>query len=1264
MPENDSQPSANGCTRGTWHGWLRRTSAALIAVSGLLAGLAGAQAQPSDATRKTSSASWQLAAGDAVISGFSGIVRLSARPETKVASWRRTFIDTDGVSLRVMALGAPGFIWDGRQWSAPVNKVLKAADVGQVFGIALDDANLPNVYFTATSAFGLHIIGDDRNGDGLPDRLRSGRADARFMPGQWGSLPQAGPGSIYVLDGRTAEVRVLANITLDGELNSGPGLGNIAYDRAHRQLFVSDRDTGMIHRVSLDGVVIDHFDHGVEGRAAANLAAVPHDAANRADITSPAFDVEDPATWGLAAPLRRTFGLAVHGGRLYYAVARGESGRPEVWSVGLHRKTGAFLNDPRFELALPEDAPRDEVSDIAFSRTGAMIIAQRGKQHNALDYQSFAGTGDSRVYRFWPEWPDDPKTPARWHVQPEEHPVGFRSEYRNTNGGIALGYGYDRQGRINRRLCEGALWSTGEALRQNPDRTLRQRLKRSGKEAIIGVQGAPFRPARPVNTPPWRAYFVDYDGKVMGTDVRKRGWMGDVEVYTPGCTGPIGKLAGIYTPWNYDMPQAGTAPDMVDGEWVYPPEAPPTCTWEDGCIPGLPPLPRDDSGEAPQKPELKVVKQCQMATPAEDGEGFTATCTITISGNDVPPTAPLQVSEVLSGTGQLVSWASAEPWLCGPATPLSAGQPLQCQLQPQDFASAGFQSTITVQVQFANADKLEKAQNCASLGMGQDDFGKACQSFPAVKVVKEKEHTCNFGQSCTYTITVTNLWPNQPYNGPVVISDQTTGATMTITSINPPCAPQPTQTPFACSANVSLPLGGSQTFTVTGFLTPGAFDNGNVEVSNCAGAGSPPADTSTPDWWKNYLEETPSNDSCVKQTVCAFSCHMSSTGELEVEKQLKGGDCKPGGTCTYTIMVRNMGNSAWTQPISLVESLPNGATFVSVQPSPPASWWTCAPNNTTPANDLVCKHPPALNGVPPLAAGGTTSFDITIAIPAGFEDEEIRNCVGFDLAPGNGQRMAGGSMRARMMRKLGVTSLQGEDAKRKLARYLLMRGMPEQQSRKMAEELLQAASVSTGPATGNQQSCVSTPVEQEKAQRQQKVVPPVVLPPKKAKPQKVKPRKVKPERPVLPKVRGPRCDRRSTVRKGNRCVCRFGGARKVSATRCTCPRGTKLNPKRGRCERVRQVPKCRKPAFLNRKRTACLCPRGWRRDGRNGCRKIRVEPPRPRCVPPAFPVRGGKACACPPGWRKLGPRACFPRFQPPREEPQKPHGDYRPPAKR
>jgi hypothetical protein len=143
-------------------------------------------------------------------------------------------------------------------------------------------------------------------------------------------------------------ITLLANVTLDGVPNPGPGLGNLAYDSAHRQLFVSDLYTGMIHRIDLDGRDLGSYDHGVSGRSAAGSPPLPFNPRLRPNIASDRFDSENPSTWGFAPPGRQVWGLAINDGRLYYSVSAG----PQIWSVGI-QSDGSFATDPRWELDVP-----------------------------------------------------------------------------------------------------------------------------------------------------------------------------------------------------------------------------------------------------------------------------------------------------------------------------------------------------------------------------------------------------------------------------------------------------------------------------------------------------------------------------------------------------------------------------------------------------------------------------------------------------------------------------------------------------------------------------------------------------------------------------------------------------------------------------------------------------------------------------------------------------------------------------------------------
>ena len=175
-----------------------------------------------------------LQPGDAIVTHFSGTA----------AEADRAVIDPEGAVSSIIDLRRPGSAPSGTQWTnAPQRPAVTAGQVGQVFGVTLDDANPPNIYLTATSAFELH-----RNAD-----------NTGWMASMWG--PEAGPGTAaWKLDAANDyQPKLVASVTLDGRANSGAALGNIAFDRWNKQLFVSDLKTGMIHRLR-DGTDLGHYE--------------------------------------------------------------------------------------------------------------------------------------------------------------------------------------------------------------------------------------------------------------------------------------------------------------------------------------------------------------------------------------------------------------------------------------------------------------------------------------------------------------------------------------------------------------------------------------------------------------------------------------------------------------------------------------------------------------------------------------------------------------------------------------------------------------------------------------------------------------------------------------------------------------------------------------------------------------------------------------------------------------------------------------------
>ena len=413
-------------------------------------------------TAGTALAQQGLQPGEAYVTRFSGTQPGAGAPT----------INTNGTVGSIIDVRSPGKAPQGSHWvDEPQPNPVTAGQVGQVFGVALDDANPPNVYLSATSAFGLHRTADGNN----------------WMPGMWGQ--GGGPGAIYRLDAANGYApRVLTQVTLNGRQNSGPALGNIAYDRTNKQLFVSDLETGMIHRIrASDGADLGSYDHGTQGRPAflnaelgqqGSLVQIGFDPNSSARIGNcdGKFD-QSPQCWNFTSSGRRVWGLGVHRNpsknevRLYYSVwsgpAFGDGGwggaqdddkRNSVWSVQIGAD-GNFAGNVRREFVVPDffvkpdDIARagysQPVSDITFSTCGPrpiMLIAERGGIRNLglAAENPFANPHEARALRY------ELDQNGVWRAV-GRYDVGFYDRQKdgqpfinaNCSGGIAFGLGYN-----------------------------------------------------------------------------------------------------------------------------------------------------------------------------------------------------------------------------------------------------------------------------------------------------------------------------------------------------------------------------------------------------------------------------------------------------------------------------------------------------------------------------------------------------------------------------------------------------------------------------------------------------------------------------------------------------------------------------------------------------------------------------------------------------------------------------------------------------
>jgi hypothetical protein len=424
-----------------------------------------------------------FAPGEAYVTRFSGVVSGADGKPT---------INVNGVVGGVIDVRAPGAPPAGEHWiNEPQHTQVTAGEVGQVFGVALDDATPPNVYLTASAAFGLHLA---PGGD--------------WMQGQWGS---GGSGAVYKLDAQSGyRPQLFATITLDGRPNSGAALGNIAYDRAHKQLFVSDLETGMIHRVGLDGKLIDRYDHGVTGRAAfldatsrqrgslPPIAFAPESRARMADCAQGPFE-RTPACWNVAASGRRVWGLGVYQNpvlqqqRLYYAVWSGpdfdsaawnaatdDDKRNAVWSVKIAPDGSFDSSDVRREFLLPDAfvKPQDiaragysrPVSDITFSQCGPrpiMLVAERGGMRNLglSALAPFAFPHEARALRYELDQNGAWRVVGRYDVGYYDRKAEGQPFIRaNCEGGVAFGLGYNAQWIADPAKPDDFVWISGHSL--------------------------------------------------------------------------------------------------------------------------------------------------------------------------------------------------------------------------------------------------------------------------------------------------------------------------------------------------------------------------------------------------------------------------------------------------------------------------------------------------------------------------------------------------------------------------------------------------------------------------------------------------------------------------------------------------------------------------------------------------------------------------------------------------------------------------------
>lgn len=922
-----------------------------------------------------------LLPGEAVVTGFAGTIEDGGR----------LIIDPDGAVAAVLDLRRPGASPQGARWPEEARRALASAgEIGQVFGIAIDDATPPNIYLTATSAFGLH-----RNAN-----------NSGWMEGMWGA--DGGPGAVWRLDAADGyRPRLFARVSLDGRDNTGAALGNIAFDARNRQLFVSDLETGMIHRLALaDGTDLDTYDHGEAGRTRfldavsrefRALPAVAFDPATGARVDDcPSGDFSrTPSCWNLADFRRRVWGLALRDdpatgeARLYYAVwssqgfghadfatADEEDRRNSVWSVGIGPDGGFAAGSVRREFLLPDFFRSPEaiaragrshpVADIAFPAIGAqdvMLLAERGGLRNlglAAD-NAFATPNEARVLRYelgeTGLWRAAGRYDVGYYDRGEDGPPYLRA---GAAGGVSFGPGFSESGDADQAQPDGFVWMTGDGLCSPRGACFEPAAgDRSDTSQVSGLQGRAERPYEafepitafqpypapgPMTPPagPDASYMVDADADAGRNDATR---IGDVAVFQP-------------------LPGAGEPPLAVDDEIAGWPEGLPPEGW-------LPAPPPDDGWFLPPPFPIDTDLAIRKSGPADCQEGVECTYTITLRNvGAVTYIGPLAIEDDMPAGATLAS--TSPGWNCAPV-----GAGFRCITNAHALLVPGATAAIQVDILLPADVPGATVRNCVAIDwfeMGTDDGpgdgnDEDCVDTPVTEgfdlgLAKTGPVDCAENATCAFGIELANHGPGE-FQGTLAIRDQLpAGSEIVGSTAGWTCLQTADEVECHSAGDLTLPALATEAIGLIVKLPDGIAP---AMVQNCAEINwsAMGADDGTPD--------PHADDDCHTVNV------IDGAGFYDLFVTKAGpASCNSGANCEYAITITNDGPGDYNGTLVLQDTPPAGFTYVSG-----SAGWTCVPGpiiGCTLDAGVVLLHP-----------GDSRSLTLTLAVPPGASAD--LNCV-------------------------------------------------------------------------------------------------------------------------------------------------------------------------------------------------------------------------------------------------------------------------------
>lgn len=388
--------------------------------------------------------------------------------------------------------------------------------------------------------------------------------------------------------------------------------------------------------------------------------------------------------------------------------------------------------------------------------------------------------------------------------------------------------------------------------------------------------------------------------------------------------------------------------------------------------------------KAPEQSVLDVTKTCEPTAQGFGAGNTVCHMDVTYSGPAPTPSNPISITDSIAGGSGIISINAQDPtgntpdvWACsgfgGAAVTCAMHNGIDATNTPNYWQN--YSTTLDLYL-----DTKDEYRNCATAAVtlkdgsvveAEDCFSKADTALEIVKSAKFE--ICVPGDVCQFDYTVNNLG-SADYNGAITLNDTVTPVGGNFTGITPAlCNVADLTTAAGCTGAVSVPAGGSVTFTVD-YAPPVVSAAAPLagEGKNCVA----------------LTDETMGQFDDPAKIDGHTSCVDFKIGEprLTLEKVLKG-ECLPNQICEFDINIISTG-AAYNGNIALGDTMGGtGGTIVSTSPALPAD---C----TLPTSNLICVMPVSV------PAGGTYTLSVQATYTSLMkEDDHNRNCAVAVFAP-------------------------------------------------------------------------------------------------------------------------------------------------------------------------------------------------------------------------------------------------------------------------